>query len=353
MQEEIIVQENSSNKRLDSFIAEKIENLSRTGIQKLIEDGKVLVNEKKAKASYKPVEGDKILVTIEQKPQLDLKAQKIPVPVIYEDNDIIVVNKPKGMVVHPANGNPDGTLVNALLGMFEESENESNDENLSDGDVADESINNENKIEDGSNNHSSYNIKDGTLSNIGGNVRPGIVHRLDKDTSGLLIVAKNDVAHIKMSKEIQDRLVKKIYIALVKGNIPENEATIDLPIARSTKDRKKMAVDEKGKNAVTHFKVLKRYDKYTLLELKIDTGRTHQIRVHLSYIGHPVVGDEVYSNGKNEFGVKGQMLHARFLEFKHPITGQEIKLEAPLPEYFENVLNQLKGRELIDNEYRQ
>ena len=202
MQEEIIVQENSSNKRLDSFIAEKIENLSRTGIQKLIEDGKVLVNEKKAKASYKPVEGDKILVTIEQKPQLDLKAQKIPVPVIYEDNDIIVVNKPKGMVVHPANGNPDGTLVNALLGMFEESENESNDENLSDGDVADESINNENKIEDGSSNHSSYNIKDGTLSNIGGNVRPGIVHRLDKDTSGLLIVAKNDVAHIKMKYKI-------------------------------------------------------------------------------------------------------------------------------------------------------
>ena len=245
MQEEIIVQENSSNKRLDSFIAEKIENLSRTGIQKLIEDGKVLVNEKKAKASYKPVEGDKILVTIEQKPQLDLKAQKIPVPVIYEDNDIIVVNKPKGMVVHPANGNPDGTLVNALLGMFEESDNESNDENLSDGDIADESINNENKIEDGSSNHSSYNIKDGTLSNVGGNVRPGIVHRLDKDTSGLLIVAKNDVAHIKMSKEIQDRLVTKKYIALVKGNIPENEATIDLPIARSTKDRKKMAVNEK------------------------------------------------------------------------------------------------------------
>ena len=245
MQEEIIVQENSSNKRLDSFIAEKIENLSRTGIQKLIEDGKVLVNEKKAKASYKPVEGDKILVTIEQKPQLDLKAQKIPVPVIYEDNDIIIVNKPKGMVVHPANGNPDGTLVNALLGMFEESDNESNDENLSDGDIADESINNENKIEDGSSNHSSYNIKDGTLSNVGGNVRPGIVHRLDKDTSGLLIVAKNDVAHIKMSKEIQDRLVTKKYIALVKGNIPENEATIDLPIARSTKDRKKMAVNEK------------------------------------------------------------------------------------------------------------
>ena len=305
MQEEIIVQENSSNKRLDSFIAEKIENLSRTGIQKLIEDGKVLVNEKKAKASYKPVEGDKILVIIEQKPQLDLKAQKIPVPVIYEDNDIIVVNKPKGMVVHPANGNPDGTLVNAILAMCKDS-----------------------------------------LSGIGGEIRPGIVHRLDKDTSGLLIVAKNDEAHMNMSKQIQERKVTKKYIALVRGVVAEDEATIDLPIARSTKDRKKMAVDPKGKNAVTHFKVLKRYDNYTLLELKIDTGRTHQIRVHMSYIGHPVVGDEVYSNGKNEFGVQGQMLHARYLQFKHPITGKELSLEAPIPEYFEDVLEKLKNREI-------
>ena len=334
MQEEIIVQENSSNKRLDSFIAEKIENLSRTGIQKLIEDGKVLVNEKKAKASYKPVEGDKILVTIEQKPQLDLKAQKIPVPVIYEDNDIIVVNKPKGMVVHPANGNPDGTLVNALLGMFEESENESNDENLSDGDVADESINNENKIEDGSNNHSSYNIKDGTLSNIGGNVRPGIVHRLDKDTSGLLIVAKNDVAHIKMSKEIQDRLVTKKYIALVKGNIPENEATIDLPIARSTKDRKKMAVRPDGRSAVTHFSVLERLSDYTLIAAKLETGRTHQIRVHMAHIKHPVAGDNVYGPEKNSLGLEGQALHAARLTLRHPSSGETLTFRAAIPEWF-------------------
>ena len=226
-------------------------------------------------------------------------------PVVYEDNDIIVVNKPKGMVVHPANGNPDGTLVNAILAMCKDS-----------------------------------------LSGIGGEIRPGIVHRLDKDTSGLLIVAKNDEAHMNMSKQIQERKVTKKYIALVRGVVAEDEATIDLPIARSTKDRKKMAVDPKGKNAVTHFKVLKRYDNYTLLELKIDTGRTHQIRVHMSYIGHPVVGDEVYSNGKNEFGVQGQMLHARYLQFKHPITGKELSLEASIPEYFEDVLEKLKNREI-------
>ena len=204
------------------------------------------------------------------------------------------------MVVHPANGNPDKTLVNAILAMCKDS-----------------------------------------LSGIGGEIRPGIVHRLDKDTSGLLIVAKNDLAHINMSKQIQDRQVIKKYIALVRGIVPEDEATIDMPIARSKKDRKKMAVDKDGKNAVTHFKVLKRYDKYTLLELKIDTGRTHQIRVHMSYIGHPVVGDTTYSNGKNEFGIEGQMLHAKYLEFKHPITGETLKLEAPLPQYFENVLKKL------------
>ena len=186
----------------------------------------------------------------------------------------------------------------------------------------------------------------GELSSINGTIRPGIVHRLDKDTSGLLIVAKNDEAHMNMSKQIQERKVTKKYIALVRGVVAEDEATIDLPIARSTKDRKKMAVDPKGRNAVTHFKVLKRYDNYTLLELKIDTGRTHQIRVHMSYIGHPVVGDEVYSNGKNEFGVQGQMLHARYLQFKHPITGKELSLEAPIPEYFEDVLEKLKNREI-------
>ena len=305
--EELVVKDNNQKKRLDTYVVEEIKELSRTTVKRLIDEEKILVNGKKQKTSYKPEIGDLISIDMPEAHEVKLEAQDIPVPVIYEDSDIIVVNKPKGMVVHPANGNPDGTLVNAILAMCKDS-----------------------------------------LSGIGGEIRPGIVHRLDKDTSGLLIVAKNDAAHIKMSKQIQDRKITKKYIALVKGVIPENEATIDLPIARSTKDRKKMAVDPKGKNAITHFKVLKRYDKYTLLELKIDTGRTHQIRVHMSYIGHPVVGDSVYSNGKNEFGVEGQMLHARHLEFKHPITGEELKLDAPIPEYFQKVLDELKNRELIN-----
>lgn len=303
--EELVVKDNEQNKRLDMYIAEEKEELSRTTIKRLLEDGNILVNGIMQKASYKPETGDKIQINMPEVVETKLIAQDIPVPVIYEDKDIIVVNKPKGMVVHPANGNPDGTLVNAILAMCKDS-----------------------------------------LSGIGGEIRPGIVHRLDKDTSGLLIIAKNDLAHMNMSKQIQDRKVIKKYIALVRGTVPENEATIDMPIARSQKDRKKMAVDKNGKEAVTHFKVLARYDKYTLLEIKIDTGRTHQIRVHMSYIGHPVIGDEVYSNGKNEFGVKGQMLHAKYLEFKHPITGKDIKLEAPLPEYFEEVLKQLEERKL-------
>lgn len=298
--EQIIVKENKENKRLDSYIAEEKAELSRTTIKRLLENAQILVNGTKQKASYKPETGDLIQINMPELCKTELVAQDIPVPVIYEDKDIIVVNKPKGMVVHPANGNPDKTLVNAILAMCKDS-----------------------------------------LSGIGGEIRPGIVHRLDKDTSGLLIVAKNDLAHINMSKQIQDRQVIKKYIALVRGIVPEDEATIDMPIARSKKDRKKMAVDKDGKNAVTHFKVLKRYDKYTLLELKIDTGRTHQIRVHMSYIGHPVVGDTTYSNGKNEFGIEGQMLHAKYLEFKHPITGETLKLEAPLPQYFENVLKKL------------
>ena len=286
--------------RLDAYIAKMKSDISRTMIQKLIEEGNILVNGKSKKISYKVQIGDEIELNIPEAKEIELKAENIPVEVVYEDNDIIVVNKPKGMVVHPANGNPDGTLVNAIMAMCKDS-----------------------------------------LSGIGGEIRPGIVHRLDKDTSGLLIVAKNDKAHINMSEQIKNREVKKIYIALVRGVVSENEATINMPIGRSTKDRKKMAVRKDGKEAVTHFKVLKRYKKYTLLEVKIDTGRTHQIRVHMAEIGHPVVGDMVYSNGKNEFGVEGQMLHAKSLDFKHPITGKQMHLEAELPEYFEKVLEQL------------
>ena len=291
------------NMRLDAYISSKEENMSRTNIQRLIEEGNVLVNGQKKKISYKVQMGDNIEINIPEAKETNIRAENIPLEIVYEDKDIIVVNKPKGMVVHPANGNPDGTLVNAIMNICKDS-----------------------------------------LSGIGGEIRPGIVHRLDKDTSGLLIVAKNDLAHINMSKQIKDREVKKIYIALVKGNINEDEATINMPIGRSTKDRKKMAVRKDGKEAITHFKVLKRYGDYTLLKVKIDTGRTHQIRVHLAEIGHPVVGDMVYSKGKNEFGVEGQMLHAQSLEFKHPITGQEMHLEADLPQYFKNVLKELDGR---------
>lgn len=302
---EYIVSQEEKGKRLDTYISSVDTDITRTSAQRLIEDGNILINGKNAKVSYKIQENDKILVEIPEPKQIELKAQNIPIEIIYEDSDIIVVNKPKGMVVHPANGNPDGTLVNAIMAICKDS-----------------------------------------LSGIGGEIRPGIVHRIDKDTSGLLIVAKNDNAHVKMSEQIKNHEVKKTYIALVRGVFKENEATIDMPIGRSTSDRKKMAVNKNGKNAITHIKVLKRFDKYTLLQVNIETGRTHQIRVHLSHIGYPIVGDYTYSNGKNEFDVIGQCLHAQKLEFKHPITQKDMCLEAELPQYFKDILDKLKDREI-------
>ncbi len=302
---EYIVNQEEKGKRLDTYIPSVDTDITRTSAQRLIEDGNILVNGKNAKVSYKIQENDKISVEIPEPKQIELKAQDIPIEIVYEDSDIIVVNKPKGMVVHPANGNPDGTLVNAIMAICKDS-----------------------------------------LSGIGGEIRPGIVHRIDKDTSGLLIVAKNDNAHVKMSEQIKNHEVKKTYIALVRGVFKENEATIDMPIGRSTSDRKKMAVNKNGKNAITHIKVLKRFDKYTLLQVNIETGRTHQIRVHLSHIGYPIVGDYTYSNGKNEFDVIGQCLHAQKLEFKHPITQKDMCLEAELPQYFKDILDKLKDREI-------
>lgn len=298
---EYIVNNELENTRLDKAISLLDTELSRSMIQKMLDDGKILVNGKKEKASYKTKLNDSVSVEEVIAKEIELKAQDIPVDIIYEDKDIIVVNKPKGMVVHPANGNPDGTLVNAIMNICKDS-----------------------------------------LSGIGGEIRPGIVHRIDKDTSGLLIIAKNDKAHINLSEQIKNREIVKKYVALVRGNIKENQATINMPIGRSDKDRKKMAVRKDGKEAVTHFEVINRFNGYTYLGLKIDTGRTHQIRVHLAEIGYPIVGDTVYSNGKNPFGVEGQMLHAKSLEFKHPITGKIMKLEAPLPKYFEDVLNKLE-----------
>ncbi len=298
---QIIVRE-LVNSRIDSYLAQK-ENISRVTVQRLLEKGNILVNGKKVKPSYKVQEQDKIEIEKEEVKEIPLKAQNIPISVIYEDKDMLIVNKPKGMVVHPANGNPDGTLVNAVMAICKDS-----------------------------------------LSGIGGEIRPGIVHRLDKNTSGAVIIAKNDNTHIALSNMLKNHEIKKTYIALVRGIVKENEATINMPIARSTSDRKKMAVARNGKEAITHFKVLERFpnEGITLLEIKIETGRTHQIRVHLSNIGYPVLGDDVYSNGKNRWGIKGQCLHAKSLEFNHPITGKHMYIEAQLPEY----LNQIITKEL-------
>ena len=300
----IIINEEQQGKRVDGVISAYATELSRNTVQRLIEEEQIKVNGNKIKPSYKTNLNDIIDINIPKAKEIDLKPQNIPLEILYEDNDIIVVNKPKGMVVHPANGNPDGTLVNAIMAKCKDS-----------------------------------------LSGIGGEIRPGIVHRLDKDTSGAIIVAKNDKAHIKLSEDLKNHKIQKTYIALVRGIIKENEATINMPIGRSKQDRKKMAVDKNGKEAITHFKVLKRYnEKYTLLEINIETGRTHQIRVHLSHIGYPIIGDDTYSNGKNEWGITGQCLHAKSLKFKHPITGREMLIEAELPEYFQKILENLEGK---------
>ena len=303
---EFIVEKEEEGKRIDAYLDKK-EDISREHEQRIIKEENILVNGKKTKPAYKVQKNDKISLEEEQPKEIELKAQEIPIEIIYQDDDIIVVNKPKGMVVHPGNGNPDGTLVNSLMAICKDS-----------------------------------------LSGIGGEIRPGIVHRLDKDTSGVLVVAKNDKAHINLSNQIKNHEVEKTYIALVRGIVKENEATINMPIGRNKNDRKKMAVEKDGKEAITNFKVLERYpkDNCTLLEVKIETGRTHQIRVHLSHIGYPVIGDEVYSNGKNKWGIKGQCLHAKKLKFKHPITGKEMEFEAELPDYFKDVLRQL-GTELF------
>lgn len=296
------VEEIEGKNRIDAYISEKIENFTRNKVQRLIEEKKITVNGKDIKASYKIQVGDIIEIIEEEPVETDIKPQDIPLDVLYEDDDIIVINKEKGMVVHPANGNYEGTLVNAVLAKCK-----------------------------------------GSLSGIGGEIRPGIVHRLDKDTSGAIIVAKNDEAHVNLSEQIKNHEVKKTYIALVRGIVKENEATIKMPIARSKSDRKKMAVDPKGKEAITHFEVLDRFEnKYTLLKINIETGRTHQIRVHMSQIGYPIIGDEVYSNGKNEFGIHGQCLHAWKIDFKHPITNKQMHIEAKLPKYFQDLTQDLK-----------
>lgn len=293
----IIIPKEGEGIRIDKYLGDTISDLSREMIIKLIKDGEILVNGKNVKSSYKATENDEVIINIPEPKEINIVPQNIPLNIVYEDQDILVINKQKGLVVHPGNGNEDGTLVNAIM---------------------------------------AYCKKD--LSGIGGVIRPGIVHRIDKDTSGILIIAKNDKAHLNISEQIKNHQVKKTYIALVRGIVKENEATINMPIGRSTKDRTKMAVDRNGKEAITHFSVIKRYEDMTLLKVRIETGRTHQIRVHLSHIGYPIIGDIVYSNGKNKFNVVGQMLHSYEIEFTHPTTGEKMILKAELPEYFKNII---------------
>lgn len=298
---ELIV--NISDKRVDSFIAGELEELSRSYIQKIIKKGLVKVNDKKIKSNYIVNDGDKILIQFPEPENLEVEPQDIPISIIYEDDYVAIVNKPQGMVVHPAPGNYDNTLVNALL----------------------------------------FKLKD--LSTINGVIRPGIVHRIDKDTSGLLMIAKTDKAHIELSRQLKEHSIYRRYFTIVHGNIKEDTGTIDEPIGRHPIHRKKMAVTYKNsKKAITHFKVLERFKKYSLLEVKLETGRTHQIRVHMSHIKHPVLGDPVYSSGKSEFNLNGQLLHAKSVGFIHPISGQYMEFDSELPEHFNKVLNILKKR---------
>ena len=306
-----IVDKDNVSKRLDIYLSENIEDVTRSYIKILIDDNKVLVNNKSQKSGYKIKLNDSIDVTFEEKKNEDIIAQDIPLEILYEDDDIIIVNKPKGMVVHPANGNYTGTMVNSLMLSHQ-----------------------------------------GKLSSINGVIRPGIVHRIDKDTSGILVVAKNDNAHKKLAAQFKVHSIKRKYIALVKGIIKEDSLTIDMPIGRSIKDRKKMAVTNKNsRSAVTHIAILKRFysSNVTLVEAQLETGRTHQIRVHMAYIHHPLVGDEIYGKKDNKFKVQGQMLHAKYLGFVHPSTGKFIEFEKDVPEYFKEVLKSLENKEKISN----
>ncbi|MDP4153922.1 MAG: RluA family pseudouridine synthase [Bacillota bacterium] len=280
--------------RLDTFLSMKSDGLTRSAAQRLIDEGIVKVSGKTCAKNYRLKSGDVVSAVIPPPKALDVKAEDIKLDIVYEDEALLVVNKPKGMVVHPAAGNYEGTLVNALLAHCTD------------------------------------------LSGINGVIRPGIVHRIDKDTSGLLIVAKTNEAHLKLAEQIKEHSFERIYAAVLCGNIKEDSFTIDKPIARSKKDRKKMAVSEDGRRAVTHFTVLERMPKYTYVECRLETGRTHQIRVHASSIGHPVAGDEVY--GKPENGLAGQCLHAKTIGFVHPVSGEFLRFESELPEYFKAFL---------------
>lgn len=300
--EEIKLVSDAKDIRIDAWVAGELKNYSRSYVQKLIDEGRIRVNGNTVKSNYKLKMDDQVMVSVPDPEVLDVKPEKIELDILYEDRDIIIVNKPKGMVVHPAAGNYSGTMVNALMEYCGDS-----------------------------------------LSDINGVIRPGIVHRIDKDTSGILVVAKSNTAHEKLSAKLKEHDIDRVYVAIVDGIIHEDSGKIDAPIGRHPVDRKKMAVNTKnGRRAVTYFKVLERFKNATYVEVKLETGRTHQIRVHMSYIGFPLIGDEVYGRKKQKYSIGGQALHAKILGFTHPVTGEFMEFQVEPPEYFNQLLENLR-----------
>ena len=289
--------------RLDILLSRRVEGLSRSAAQRLLEEGQVSFGGRPLKKNHKLRAGEDLEFCLPDPVPMDARPQDIPLDIVYEDGDVAVINKPRGMVVHPAPGNPDGTVVNALLAHCGQS-----------------------------------------LSGVGGAIRPGIVHRIDKDTSGLLIIAKNDRAHLALSAQLKDRTLSRVYEAVAIGSLKEDRGTVDASIGRSLRDRKKMAVVPDGRRAVTHYQVLARYPGYTYLRCRLETGRTHQIRVHMAYLGHPLAGDPVYGPKSDPYQLGGQCLHARELTFVHPTTGQTVHLTCPLPDWFSDFLRKLEKR---------
>ena len=288
--------------RIDRYLSEKNAELSRSYLQKLLKEQGITVNGREVKANYKVQAGDEIRISLPDLSEPDILPEDIPLDILYEDEDVMVVNKPKGMVVHPSAGHTSGTLVNAILFHCQ-----------------------------------------GNLSGINGVMRPGIVHRIDKDTTGALLICKNDVAHRDLAEQLKEHSIKRRYRAIVSGNLKDDEGTVEGPIGRHPVDRKKMAINYKnGKEAITHYKVLERFGNATYIECRLETGRTHQIRVHMTSIGHPLLGDEVYGSGKNPYHLQGQALHAMVMGFVHPRTGEYLEFTAPLPEYFTNLLEKLR-----------
>ena len=296
-----IVDESTDHIRIDKYLNELLPDQSRSYIQKLLKDGHILVNNSIIKPNYKVKADDRIQIDIPEPIEANIEAENIPLDIIYEDNDVLIVNKPKEMVVHPAPGNYSGTLVNALM----------------------------------------YHCKD-SLSNINGVLRPGIVHRIDKNTTGCLIVCKNDQSHNFVAEQLSEHSINRIYVGIVCGVLKDDEGTIDAPIGRNKRDRKLMSVNEDGKRAITHYKVLKRFRDYTLVQFKLETGRTHQIRVHMAHINHPLLGDDQYGRQKCKFNLTGQCLHAKTIGFIHPSTKEYVEFEVDEPEYFKHLLDILE-----------